>query len=520
MSRPGPTAALLILMLLLLLLPIGSAAGQEPAWEERFYNPAAAPDDLVLPMPCGGSMVFRKVSTPVSADLLDDLQVKLGQANQETGYSEYIRREYIAGSLNTRALGLRDAFFYIGKYEVTQDQYAAVMMDACPQPGMGGRRPVTEIAWFDAVAFSRAYTEWLYQNAPDSLPAEGDTRAFLRLPTEAEWEYAARGGAAVSDQQFLQRLFPMDGDITQYVWFQGPRSAGGRLRPVGLLKPNPLGLYDVIGNAEEFVLEPYRMNRAGRDHGQVGGFITRGGSYQTPEGQLRSAMRIEYNYFDDTTGRALALDTFGFRLLVSAPVAVSLARTTELREAWQEAARFSIDTEDFNPLDALNQLAADATEIELQQTLEEIAARFREELASRGEIEARALRRAISAGAVLIRMLRQDHRLIEATRTAYDFQVQREPDAQRTRDLQTRLDNMRERFDNTERAYFDILVQAADDYPAAQHRRQRDTEIQSLRAGGLDDLVRFAELFTDQALTYQRTQDLDRNAFMGEILQE
>jgi hypothetical protein len=262
------------------------------------------------------------------------------------------------------------------------------------------------------------------------------------------------------------------------------------------------------------------MNRAGRDHGQVGGFITRGGSYQTPEGQLRSAMRIEYNYFDDTTGRALALDTFGFRLLVSAPVAVSLARTTELREAWQEAARFSIDTEEFNPLDALNQLAADATEIELQQTLEEIAARFREELASRGEIEARALRRAISAGAVLIRMLRQDHRHIVAARGAYEFWVQREADAQRARDLQTRLDALRERFDNTERAYFDILVQAADDYPAEQHRRQRDAEIQSLRAGGLDDLVRFAELFTDQALTYQRTQDLDRDAFMDEILQE
>ncbi len=529
MSSPGThrrvapvaaTVAVVVLALAALLMPAVPVRAQQPAeWEDAAFDPARADDDLLLPMPCGGRMAFRYIATEASTDLLADEQVILGQVNDETNYSEYIRRENIVGSLSVSPLGQRRTFFYLGKYEVTQDQYDAVMNQTCPEPSVRGRIPVTNLSWFDAVAFSRAYTEWLLQNQPASLPMEGERHAFLRLPTEVEWEFAMRGGAAVDDQQFRQRLPPMTDDIARYAWFQGPRSADGVMHPIGLLSGNPLGLHDMLGNAEEFVLDPYQLNRAGRRHGQVGGFVTRGGSFRTPGDRLRSSMRIEYSYFDDTTSRATRLDTFGFRLVISAPIEVSLERIQQLRADWSRIAQGPEEPGSFNPMTALDTLAQGTTDIETRQTLEQIAAAFRSELTVRSEVEARSLRRAITSGAVLIRALRLDNGVIRSIQTAYDYENQRDPNSTRSQQLRGQLDGLHERFDNTLRAYFDILVQASDDYPAARHREQLAIQLQEFQQSGLEALSPFAERFTQQCLDYQRTHDLNRNTYLQQILQ-
>ena len=516
-SLHRPLAALSALVLPLLYAASGSA---QTEWDPSYYNPSPSLDrEELLPLPCGGRMTFRIIRTPVPEDPLADMAIMLGQASDETGYSEYIRRAYLAGSLTESPLGVRTVFFLMSKYEVTQDQYDAVMAEECPQPSMRGRLPVTGLTWFDAIAFTRAYTEWLYENAPEALPVEGERRGYVRLPTEEEWEYAVRGGDAVSEQDFRRRHFPLEGDLVEYAWFQGPRSAGGQLQLVGLLEPNPLGLHDMLGNAEEFVLEPYRMNRIGRPHGQVGGFVTRGGSFRTPASSLRSSLRVEYSYFDETTGAATDLDTFGMRLIVSAPVNVSLQRTQELRDAWQTAVRMRAATiDDFDPLEALQTLAEDSVDLGDQQTLERIRAEVAGELAARDEIEGRALRRAISSGAVLALMLRYDHRLIEGVRTAFEYEERINPDSDRVRQLRGRLEEMGGRFDNTLRAYVDVLVQAADDYTGERHEQQLEVELQSLEGRGLDTLIPFAELFTAQALAYQNVQELDVDQIMAEIL--
>jgi Sulfatase-modifying factor enzyme 1 len=351
----------------LLVLGTGAHAQDQVSWPERFYNPAPLEGDLVLPLPCGGAMTFRPVATPpIEADALSDRSILLGWANQPTGHIDYLHREHILGSLQDPATG--DWIFYIAKYEVTQDQWAAVMGAECPTPGMPGTRPQTSISWFDAIDFTRRLSEWLLADHPDSVPQAGRYDAYLRLPTEVEWEYAARGGAAVSEAQFRERVHPMDGDLAAYAWYQGAESAQGSIKPVGVRGANPLGLHDMLGNVEELVLEPFRLNRVGRQHGQAGGFVTRGGSILTPSEEIRSALRNEYGYFNIEGGRPLALDTFGLRPVLSAPVGSSDDRAQAVSDAWQAEAS-SPRSGAGDALEVLTSLEEGSTDLDLKASL-------------------------------------------------------------------------------------------------------------------------------------------------------
>ncbi len=255
----------------LMLLLAFEAHAQD--WPARYVNPKPLPDDFILPMPCGGAMVFRPV--PVPADgLLGDRRVTLGGADERFVFSEGSRQVHLAGSFGG---GPGGHSLYLGKYEVTADQYRTLTEPSCPTPSNSGRLPKTALAWSEAMEFAALYTEWLHAHAPDRLPSEDGVRAFLRLPSEAEWEYAARGGAAVGEGEFLAERFPMPEGIQNYVWFGSPASSDFKLQPAGLLKPNPAGLHDMLGNAGEFVLDPYSLAKGSRLHGQLGGLTVKGG---------------------------------------------------------------------------------------------------------------------------------------------------------------------------------------------------------------------------------------------------
>ena len=127
--------------------------------------------------------------------------------------------------------------FYIGKYPVTQVQWQTVMGNN-PSHFTGDlNRPVESVSWEEAQEFLRTLNEQ-------------EKGKLYRLPTEAEWEYAARAGSTAAycfgDEVKLLR---------EYAWYG--ENSGNSTHPVGQLKPNAWGLYDVHGNVWEWVQDWY-----------------------------------------------------------------------------------------------------------------------------------------------------------------------------------------------------------------------------------------------------------------------
>lgn len=126
--------------------------------------------------------------------------------------------------------------FYMGKTEVTQAQYGALMDK---KPNEGADFPMQGVKPFTALLFC------------ENLSAK--TGREVRLPTEAEWEYAARAGT--NTRWFFGDDAAKLGD---YAWFKD--NAQGKIQPVGQKKPNPWGLYDIYGNVAEFVRDEHQEN--------------------------------------------------------------------------------------------------------------------------------------------------------------------------------------------------------------------------------------------------------------------
>ncbi|MBF0185170.1 MAG: formylglycine-generating enzyme family protein [Magnetococcales bacterium] len=170
--------------------------------------------------------------------------------------------------------------FLLGKYPVTQQQWVTVM-GSNPSAAKGRTLPVERISWEDAQAFVQALNEL-------------EKCQSYRLPSEAEWEYAARA-ATVTNRHWG------DGaeEIAQYAWCGGPENGVKSVRSVGRLKPNGWGLHDMLGNVHEWCQDYYGaryyddspvLDPSGPKEGSTR--VLRGGSWNNAEGRIRSAYRF------------------------------------------------------------------------------------------------------------------------------------------------------------------------------------------------------------------------------------
>ncbi|EGV15902.1 DUF805 domain-containing protein [Thiocapsa marina] len=309
---------LLLLLILLGPLPVPAAAvAPSITWDREFFNPQPRPDDVLVPLPCGGAMAFRWVVTDgaVPSEVASGLKVLYGLSGP------FVHED--------PSTGARQAALLIGKYEVSMLQQSAMQAAAagpCPPVDAAGRQVQGRVAWQDAVQAAANWSAWLERQAgvlPDCaraiglcLPRVDKGRVVARLPREVEWEFVARGGRAVTPTQFADPRYPMPEGLDGHAWYAG--NAEGRPRPIGYRAPNPLGVHDIYGNVEELQLA---RNRDSRYPGQVGAAVIRGGSVHT-EGEDLSATRRREVPFYGPGGVNRAPDN-GYRLVLDrAPGAV------------------------------------------------------------------------------------------------------------------------------------------------------------------------------------------------------
>ena len=190
----------------------------------------------------------------------------------------------------------------MGRYPVTFEDYdrfvVAMGAERPDDRGWGrGRRPVINVSWHDA----RAYTAWLSEQ----------TGKRYRLPSESEWEYAARAGTETAyswgNEIGVNRANGLD---------SGSKWSDRQTSPVGSFEPNAFGLYDMHGNVREWVEDCWHDNyegapsdgRAWTSGGDSSGAVVRGGSWYVNPRVLRSAFRFGYTPSDRG-------NTVGFRLV-------------------------------------------------------------------------------------------------------------------------------------------------------------------------------------------------------------
>jgi len=170
--------------------------------------------------------------------------------------------------------------YHMGMYDVTQEQYEQVM-GKNPSSFKGAQNPVEQVSFDDAIEFCKKLSQ--------------KTGKTVRLPTDAEWEYACRAGSTT------RFSYGVDNDyskLVDYAWYQ--KNSENKTHPVGQKKPNDWGLYDMHGNVWQWCSDWYANSYANANRtdptGPASGTyrVLRGGGWDSSPGGCRSVNRTGF----------------------------------------------------------------------------------------------------------------------------------------------------------------------------------------------------------------------------------
>ena len=282
----------IILTLLLMLCPIGMAAQStitrhKPKPAVTRPKPAAKPKAKPKPAPRRNSS-----TTGLSAEIkklinnmvyVSDGTFTMGATSEQGSDAEFYEKPTHSVTLSS---------YYICKYEVTQALWRAVM-GSNPSKFIGDNLPVEQVSWYDCQTFINRLNSYTGRN--------------FRLPTEAEWEFAARGGNYSRHYKYSGSNY-----IGDVAWYED--NCGNRTHPVGTKQANELDLYDMSGNVYEWCSDWYDSYSSYSQSNPTGPNsescrVIRGGSWVFSASYCRSSHRNYRppSYCDPNLGLRLVL---------------------------------------------------------------------------------------------------------------------------------------------------------------------------------------------------------------------
>ena len=243
----------------------------------------------------------------ISAQAKRNRQENIFDSNQTESYIEqvlglgmkmiYVKGgPFILGTLN-KGEGYSDEYpavesfldsYYIGAFEVTQKQWQTIMKDNI---SIEENLPINRVSWNDALLFCEKLSEL--------------TGKHYQLPTEEQWEYAARGGIKNNN-----RKYSGSDEIDKVSWYS--TNSNKEIHPVGLKHPNELGIYDMSGNVYEWCLDTYMSytykNDSVKHHSVGNNKVLRGGCWS----DYASSCRVTHRFYDVSSSKNSKI---GFRVV-------------------------------------------------------------------------------------------------------------------------------------------------------------------------------------------------------------